>query len=110
MITIFETKANELPCSCYVTKAGDIMPELCGRDADNTTTPTEICEMIKAKGWNSCFNDRSKREFAETVNADNLVITKHLYSESGDYEDADEYTLKDLRGMTELEIKEFLGA
>lgn len=108
MITTYETKAAGLPCSCYVTKAGNIMPELCGRDADNTTTPAEICEMIEAKGWNACFSVRSKREFAERVNAENLVIIKNIVSESGDYEDADAASLAELRGMSEDELKDFL--
>lgn len=105
----FTTESQGLPCSLYVTRKGEIMPELCGRDEDNGICPEVIRELRTAKGFNGCFNDTSKREFASNCNYSNTYVLKHEINDDSNNEVVAEYSIAELRRMGVKRFEAFLS-
>lgn len=104
----FSTESQGLPCSLYVTRKGEIMPELCERDEGNEISPETVRELRTAKGWNSCFNDNSKREYARHCSYNNTVVQKHEINDDSNNEIVAEYSVAELRKMGATRLEEFL--
>lgn len=102
----FESTVNGGGINLFVTKNNEIMVET---SDDGYITRTEIQDVVSANGFNTCFNTKSKQEFAKSCHFNNILITKKIFDEENNFEDiVCEFYLSELR-KSKKKLEELLG-
>ena len=79
-----------LPITCK----NQIMPE---ESDDDRITSDNVRNVVRANGFNRCFDTCKKREFAESCHFNNILICKYEKNRIGDFEIIKSYYISELR-------------
>lgn len=102
---LFEATIHGETIDIYVTRKKDIMIEA---SEDGYIDCATIEEAAHAKGFNSCFDNSSKRSYAKSCHFNNILITKKEYDEDDDsWKDIECFFLSSLR-KSPAKLKRFL--
>ncbi len=102
--TLFEATVNGVKISFLVTKHNEIMVE---KSDNNCITPSEIEQVVNAKGLNPYFNLLHKYDFAKYCHFNNILITKRKINDESNNEEVYGFYLSELR-KSPAKLKRFL--
>ena len=102
---LYEATVHGVGISFLVTKHNEIMVEM---SDNNCITPSEIEQVVNAKGLNPYFNALHKYDFAKRCHFNNILITKCEINDESNNEAVCGFYLSELR-KSKSKLAKLLG-